>query len=108
MKRRLTRTKMKKRPEKERLEIRTARPQIDAEIKRLEEALESLKNKAGKEGLGLFFARPGVVSPDAKTYARLAPFPKDFKGEFPKDLSVRIDKEGDQPTKIHVKRGDKE
>ncbi|HEX5102777.1 MAG TPA: hypothetical protein VFV87_03150, partial [Pirellulaceae bacterium] len=28
--------------------------------------------------------------------------------EFPKDLTVRITKEGDQPTKIHVKRGDQE
>ena len=29
-------------------------------------------------------------------------------GEFPKDLSVQINKEGGQPAKIHVKRGDKE
>ena len=97
-----------KRPEKERIEVRTARPQIDNEIKRLEEALENLKNKAGKEGLGSFFARPGVVAPDGKTSHGVAPFPKDFKGEFPKDLSVRITKEGEEPTKIHVKRGDKE
>jgi hypothetical protein len=33
---------------------------------------------------------------------------KAWKTEFPKNLSVQINKEGDQPAKIHVKQGDKE
>src|SRR3954471_11416111 len=93
-----------KRPEKERVvEHRTARQPIDAEIKRLEEALDSLKSKAGKEGFGLWLAQPGVVAP--RFHYQISPFPKGPAGDFPKDLTVRIVKEGDQPTKIHVKRG---
>jgi PDZ domain-containing protein len=96
-----------KRPEKERVEVRVPKAEFGAEIKRLEEALENLKNKAGKDGLGGFwFARPGYVSP--RVELKGAPFPKDLKGEFPKDLSVQINKHGTEPTKIHVKRGDKE
>ena len=30
------------------------------------------------------------------------------RGEFPKDLSIQINKEGDKPAKIHVKQGDRE
>jgi PDZ domain len=95
-----------KRPEKERFEIRVPQPELKAEIKRLEEALESLKLKAGDGSLGLWFARPGFVQP--KIDFKGAPFPKDLKGELLKNLSVQINKEGDQPTKIHVKRDDKE
>jgi membrane-associated protease RseP (regulator of RpoE activity) len=95
-----------KRPENDRVEARTARPQIDAEIKRLEEALQGLKTKAGKEGLGLMFARPAVVTPRVEIRHHDGLF--STKDEFPKDLSVRITKEGEEPTKIHVKRGDKE
>jgi len=95
-----------KRPEKERFEIRTAQPQIDTEIKRLEEALNSLKAKAGKEGAGFWFARPAVVAPrvEIRHHNDLL----SNKDEFPKDVSVRITKEGEGTTKIHVKRGDKE
>jgi len=87
-----------KRPEKERADVRVVRP-LDSDIKRLEEALESLKNKAGKDGIGMWFARPGVVPP--RVEYKLGP-------PIPKDLSVQINKQGGQPTKIHVKSGDKE
>src|SRR5262245_41617904 len=88
-------------------------PELAAEIKQLEEALEKLKSKAGKEGFGFFFAKPAVVAPrvdvrlpDAKISEIIA---KSIRtGEFPKDLSVQINKDGGQPAKIHVKRGDKE
>jgi hypothetical protein len=93
-----------RRPEKERMDVRVPRPELGAEIKRLEEALQSLKSKAGKEGLGLWFARPAVVAP--RVDYKIAS-PKEI-GEFPKDLSVQINKQGDQPTKVHVKSGDKE
>jgi hypothetical protein len=72
--------------------------ELQGEIRKLEEALAQLKNKAGGEGLSLMFARPGVVM--AHAFTRPA--------DLPKDLSVQITKEGDQPTKIHVKKGDKE
>jgi hypothetical protein len=92
----------------------TARsPELAGEIKQLEEALEKLKSKVGKEGVGFFFAKPAVVAPrvdvrlpDAKISEIIA---KSIRtGEFPKDLSVQINKDGGQPAKIHVKRGDKE
>jgi hypothetical protein len=97
-----------KRPERERtITVRGRGPELDTEIKRLEEALENLKNKAGKEGFGMYFPRPAIVAPKLNLY-RSAPSPKDLKDEFPKDLSVQINKEGDQPVKIHVQRGGKE
>jgi membrane-associated protease RseP (regulator of RpoE activity) len=69
------------------------------EIKRLEEALNMLKDKAGKEGLGIVFARPGVVAQNIDALKR---------DEFPKELSISVHKEGDKPAEIHVKQGDKE
>jgi hypothetical protein len=69
------------------------------EIKGLEEALAKLKGKAGEEALNLLFARPGVMSPQLKV---LKP------NELPKNVSVRITKEGSQPAKIHVKKDDQE
>ena len=61
-------------------------------------------------GVGLFFPRPGVVVPpgDVKRLWSAYVDEKHVKGEFPSDLSVRVTKEGDQPAKIHVKRGDQE
>ena len=55
----------------------------------MEEALENLKNKAGKDGMSFWFARPGVVAQGIFTtqYYKIGP-------EFPKDLSVKIIKEG--------------
>jgi len=88
-------------------------PELAAEIKQLEEALEKLKTKASKDGVFFGFAKPAVVAPrvdlrlpDAKVSEIIA---KSIRtGEFPKDLSVQINKDGGQPAKIHVKRGDKE
>jgi membrane-associated protease RseP (regulator of RpoE activity) len=79
--------------------LRAPTGEIREEIKRLEEALQSLKMKAGGESLGLFFARPGVVAPQ---YA----LPK--AAELPKGMSLSITKEADKPVKIHVKKDDKE
>jgi hypothetical protein len=70
-----------------------------AEIKGLEEALAKLKGKAGDDKLGLWFARPGVVAPQLKVFKPT---------ELPKNVSVRINKEGDKPAKIHVKKDDQE
>jgi len=95
-----------KRPEKERFDTKVVKPELGAEIKRLEEALESLKSKAGKDGMGFWFARPAIVAP--RPEYRVGPMFKRPPEEFPKDLSVRITKDGEQPMKVNIKRGDKE
>jgi hypothetical protein len=93
-----------KRPQPEALETRVVRvpvgasSELQAEIKKLEEALAQLKGKVGGDGLSLMFARPGVVT--ARAYAR--------SSNLPKDVSVTVTKEGEQPAKIHVKKGDQE
>jgi hypothetical protein len=76
--------------------------QLQDEIKRLEDVLKALKEKGGAEGAGIVFARPGTIL----TPQRLEVLTK--RPEFPKDLSITVTKEGDQPAKIHVKKGDKE
>jgi hypothetical protein len=80
---------------------------FSAEIKELEEAMEKLKAKAGREGFGMWFAKPAIVAPriDVRTKEETT---KTLKVDFPKDLSVQINKQGNEPTKIHVKRGDQE
>jgi hypothetical protein len=87
--------------------LRAKRPELDDEIKKLELALESLKGKVGKDGVGLLFAKPAVVAPkfDFKFPEITA---KGWKLEIPKDMSIQINKQGSQPAKIHVKQGDKE
>jgi hypothetical protein len=67
-------------------------------IKKIEEALEELKGKAGNQPLGIYFARPAVVAGnDAGPVG------------VPNNLTVRVTKErGAGPAKIHVKRDDKE
>jgi membrane-associated protease RseP (regulator of RpoE activity) len=110
-----------KRPEAERFTLQHTlqfpQPEFRAEIKRLEEALEGLKAKAGKDGVGFFFAKPGVVARSVelndaeiavKAMAEKAMAARTWKVELPKNLSVQINKEGDQPAKIRVKRGEKE
>src|SRR5262245_972916 len=57
-----------KRPKTEGVEavrrtIAAARPELAAEIKQLEEALEKLKTKAGKDGVFFGFAKPAIVAP---------------------------------------------
>jgi len=82
---------------------------FSAEIKQLEEAMEKLKAKAGKEGFGMWFAKPAIVGPAPRIDVRLKEeTAKTLKADFPKDLSVQINKQGNEPTKIHVKRGDRE
>jgi PDZ domain len=80
-------------------ELRAPKGEFRDEIKRLEEALQSLKAKAGGESLGLFFARPGVVAPQYT-------LPK--AAELPKGMALSITKDADKPVKIHVKKDDKE
>ena len=46
-----------------RVEMKTPRPEFRVEIKKLEEALENLKNKVGKDGTNLFFPKPAIVAP---------------------------------------------
>ena len=65
-------------------------------LKKLEEALAELKAEGGEQQLGLYFARPAVVS------ARYKP------AELPKNMTISVTKEGDAPAKVHVKRDDKE
>ena len=79
--------------------LRVPQGEIREEIKRLEEALQSLKSKAGGDSLGLFFARPGVVAP---------PIALPKPAELPKGMAISISKEADKPAKIHVKKDDKE
>lgn len=73
-------------------------PELQEEIKRLEEVLQKLKGKAGGDGLSLSFVHPPIL---ARTRV-LA------QAEFPKDLRVQITKEGEGPATIKVKQGDKE
>src|SRR4029450_544558 len=87
-----------------RYELRAPKGEFRDEIKRLEEALQRLKAKAGGESLGLFFARPGVVAPQY-TLPKAA-LPK--AAELPKGMALSITKEADKPVKIHVKKDDKE
>jgi PDZ domain len=82
-----------------RYELRAPKGEFRDEIKRLEEALQSLKTKAGGESVSLFFARPGVVGPQYT-------LPK--AAELPKGMALSITKEADKPVKIHVKKDDKE
>jgi hypothetical protein len=85
-----------------RKKIEAARPELAGEIKQLEEALERLKTKTGKDGFGMYFAKPAIVAPRFELK-----FDDKFH-EFPKDLSVQINKQGGEAAKIHVKRGEQE
>jgi hypothetical protein len=98
-----------KRPPTQRLDVRMAPPpEIAEEIRRVEDALQKLKAKAGDRGLGLYIPRPGFVMPQGDVLRHWSLHTDGKKADFPSDLSVRITKEGDQPAKINVKRGDKE
>jgi membrane-associated protease RseP (regulator of RpoE activity) len=110
-----------RRPQSERAElnveavkrkIASQNPEVAAQIKQLEEALAKLKNTVGKEGVGLLFLKPGVVTPriDLRLPEAKAPGVVVTRGygEFPKDMTVDIKKQGGEPAKIHVKRGDQE
>ena len=94
------------RREKRHTEVVVPKSELTDEIKGLELALQSLKNKAGDGSLGLWFAKPAIVAP--RVEYKLHTLSKNVKGEFPKDLSVQINRQGSEPIKVHVKQGDKE
>jgi hypothetical protein len=87
-------------------EVKTPRPEVRVEIKKLEEALENLKNKMGKEGTNLWFPKPAVVAPRVELKFDHKSI-RETKVEFPKDLKVKINKEGTKPAEIHVERDGK-
>lgn len=92
-----------------RTEVPTLRPELAAEIRRVEETLKKLRAEAGDQGFNFFFPRPAYVPSrvDPKLWQGVIEA-KGAKPALPNDVSVRISKEGDQPGKIHVKKGDKE
>jgi hypothetical protein len=71
---------------------------VREEIGQLEEALTRLKAKVGEETFSLFLARPPVVAHREV----LDPI------ELPKNVKIRVTKEGDKPAQIHVQRDDEE
>jgi hypothetical protein len=103
-------TAAKRPPGTRRAEVRVlAKPEIADEIRRVEEALQRLKAKSGDGGIHFYVPRPGIVAPRAEVNrAWSALFGEHAAQGFPSDLSIRVTKDGDQPAKIHVKRGDKE
>jgi hypothetical protein len=67
-----------------------------AALKKLEEALAELKGTDGRETLGLYFARPGVVATKVRSI------------ELPKDITFNITRSEGGPAKVYIKSGDKE
>ena len=66
------------------------------ELQRIEAWVQRLHKGEGGEPFQMQVVRPGVMLPHA------------FKAmEYPKDLSININKQGNEPAKISVKRGDK-
>jgi hypothetical protein len=98
------------RPKSEHVEVTVARPDVSEEIRRVEEALQKLRAKAGDKALRLYSVRPGVVAPRAEVNRVWSSLfdNKNANRDFPGDLKVQITKDGDQPAKIHVQRGEKE
>lgn len=90
-----------------RKKMEATHPELAGEIKQLEEALEKLKSKAGKDGFGMWFAKPAIVSPRMELKFD-DKFRYETKADFPKDLSVQVNKQGGEATKIRVKRGEQE
>jgi membrane-associated protease RseP (regulator of RpoE activity) len=87
-----------KRPQPEVRETQTLEARIPGgAIERIEEALRELKGQGGQNPLELYFARPGVVVSHTQKGAGV-----------PNNFTVRVNKEGDKPAKIYVKRDDKE
>lgn len=83
-------------------QVEAAESQEREAIQKLEAALNAYRAKAGtavrERAVDLMLAKPGVV---ASTYAYRAV-------EVPKNVTIRITKEGANPAKISVKRDDKE
>lgn len=72
---------------------------LDAPIRKLEEAIRSLHGRHGGAP-GLWVVRPPVAAPPGVVAPHAAP-------PMPADLSISINKSGDNPAKITVKQGDK-
>jgi membrane-associated protease RseP (regulator of RpoE activity) len=92
-----------KRPQEENpQQAEAAESQEREAIQKLEAALNAYRAKAGtavrERAVDLMLAKPGIV---ASTYAYRAV-------EVPKNVTIRITKEGGNPAKISVKRDDKE
>lgn len=67
------------------------------EVRRVESWLRRLgKGEPGADPVDVFRFRPGVILPETKRI------------EFPKDLSVSVEKQGNEPAKIKVKQGEKQ
>jgi membrane-associated protease RseP (regulator of RpoE activity) len=83
-------------------QVEAAESQEKEAIQKLEAALNAYRAKAGtavrERAVDLLLAKPGVV---ASTYAYRAV-------EVPKNVTIRITKEGENPAKISVKRDEKE
>jgi hypothetical protein len=93
-----------------RKKVAAQKDELAAATRQLEEALEKMKGmkgEGGKDGFGMWFAKPAIVAPrlDVRLKEQMI---KDLKADFPKDVSVQINKQGAEPTKIRVKRGDQE
>lgn len=83
------------------------------EYKQFEEALEQLRSRIGRDGLGVWFARPGLVVPPGKFdffwgSAEQAPrkLERRLRAEFLDGWTVDIEREEPQAAKIRVQRGD--
>ncbi|MDX1946400.1 MAG: PDZ domain-containing protein [Pirellulaceae bacterium] len=84
--------------ERERLVERAIQADEGRELfEQLQKTLDEFRSKIGNEPVRGWFAHPGVVVGDVLK-----------KVEFPKNLTVRITKEGNQPAKVYVKRDDQE
>lgn len=66
---------------------------VDVELRSLADEMRKLH---GEKGPAMLFLGPGILPPNVDLEL----------GRFPGDLSVTIKKEGDQPARITVKRGD--
>jgi hypothetical protein len=83
------------------------------EYKQLEEALERFRSKIGRDGVGLWFARPGVIIPPGKFdffwgTSDQAPtkLQRRLRAEFADGVTIDVTRDEPQPAKIHVQRGE--
>ena len=78
--------------------LRVRVPELGAEIEQVEAALAKLKAKTGGAGVNLFFPKPAMVAPRVDVKAV----------ELPKNMTVKITKEGNLPAKVLVKKENQE
>jgi len=79
-----------------------AGPDVKAAIDKIKDALSQLESKSGNTPLKVMLARPGVVPQAANPSVNFYAAPS-----FPKNLSIQINKKGDQPATIHVEKDGK-